>query len=240
MKKLFLILITLFVFFTAKVFALEPIFDYVDSDWIQPLEQNMDNFWQMMGLQETGTNYYSCAGGGPYWERFNPNNPRYQAWFGVYVVDNFEFASDWPCGDKLNSVNRAVELTMYDQIAWLTYYGNPSPHPTLKENSLRYYKKRNGWYSVNYILKSSSDLGGPINPELPIYPGYSIYENLVEPYQEVILYCHLRIKYDIRNKQFLVIYSSVSKYQLLDGTWKDPTWSVFSEIYLMMKNVTFQ
>jgi hypothetical protein len=238
MKKFFLMILILFVIKIA--YAVEPVFNYVDSDWIQPLEQNMDEFWQMMGLQETGTNYYSCAGGVPYWERFNPSNSRYQAWFGVYVVDNFEFASDWPCRNKLNSVNRAVELTMYDQIAWLTYYGNPSPYPILKENSLWYYKKRNGWYSVNYILKSSSDLGGEFNPELPMCPDYSVYEDLVVPYQDITLYCHLRIKYDTENEQFLVIYSSIAKYQLLDGTWKYPTWQVFGEIYKMMRNVSFE
>jgi len=238
MKKLFLVSVLLF--FSMGVMAMEPVFNYIDSDWLQPIEQDMSEFWGMAGLQETGMNYYSAASGEPYWKRFNPNNPRYQSWFGVYVVDNFEFISEWDsCGNKENSMRRTIDLTIADQIAWLTYFGSPHPYPSLRENSIIYYKIYDGWYNLHYILDSSSDFGGEFNPYLPMCPDYSIYEGLVNPYQDLVLYCNVRFKYDKTSENFLVIYSAIAKYELKDGTIKYPSFKVLGEIYKMMNNVRF-
>jgi len=236
MRKLFLILMLCFLISSVK--AAEPTFNYIDSDWLQPISQDMSLFWEMAGLQETGMNYYSTANGSPYWERFNPESPRYQAWFGVYVVDNFEFAEEWnTCGSKSASMQRTIELTMADQIAWLTFFGNPDPYPVLVENSIFYYRMRNGWYNLFYTLNSSSDLGDIFNPYLPMCPDYSLYSSLVGPYHDITLYCNVRFKYE--NGKFLVIYSSVSQYQLSDGTWKFPRFYVLGEISRMMSGITF-
>jgi hypothetical protein len=246
MKKIIFILFALLIF-SKNLKAVEPVFNYIDSNWMsEPLFYDMSAFWQNYGLQETGVNYYffAKAQNNWYWERFNPLNPRYQSWFGVYVMDNFEFKNEWYKGhrSKKKSLQRAIEFVEYGSESWLRDMGIPEELNDTKiiPSSIYCYKDKNGWYKAFFITKTRSDLGGDYNPEIPFIPGFDSFSRLINPYHKIIMYWEILFKYDKKNNKFLMIYSNLSKWKLINGQWIYPTWELIKEKQKMIKGVTFR
>jgi hypothetical protein len=222
-----------------------PQFNYLAPGWLPLQTISLTPFWSAAGLPETGTNYYSLGAplpGSPYWERFDPNSPYYQAWFGAYVVGNFQFASEWEKpnlqpSDISQSVARVEALSVVDQDAWLEGYGNTAPNTQVVPNSTVVVPAGNGFFRVFYTLTSESDVGGTI-PQYPFYPPYSTASNLVPPYQPVVIEATLLLKYLPVEKELIVIYASNTTWKLKDGSFHTTSLPVIAQQFEMSAAVS--
>ena len=226
---------------------LVPDFNYVAPGWLQPLNISMTPFWSAAGLPETGTNYYSAGApaspSSPGWERFNPSSPLYQAWFGAYVVDDFQFASEWNrpvvrVQDIPNSIQRVLALATVDQLAWLTGYQDPNPTASVVPSSVVVLPAADGYFFVSTQMQTHSDVGGTI-PQFPWYPAYSTYSSSVAPYANVTLNTACLFKYIPSSGELVVIYSSGTQWTMLDGAKHSTPPYVSAEQFAMMLATTF-
>jgi hypothetical protein len=173
---------------------LVPQFNYLPARWLPVQMFQMDPIWNAFGFPECGLNYYTL--GGPkdgstlYWERFNPNSPTYQVFMGTYVVNHFQFAAEWDKprlkpADIAQSVQRVINLNIADYFAWNSAYGAPT-NTAVVPGSLKVLKGDNGWFNIFVLVNTYSDLGADY-PWFPWVPPYTLYQDLVEPYQPVTL-----------------------------------------------------
>ena len=204
--------------------TLTPDFDLIAPGWIAPpLTQVMDPYWAAFGLPNRGINYYSSGAPtspSPYWERFDPTSPLYEAWFGAYVTTGFPCVSEWqnptsttiPC-----SVENVLALTSADQYVWLAAYGDPSPLALVDTTSVRVFGPDcEGFFVVYAQMASHSDLGSPISL-YGIDPPYSLYASDVPMYQPVTLNALARFKYDPCAGELVIAYMSGTEWETLDG-----------------------
>jgi hypothetical protein len=210
-----------------------PRYGYIAPGWLQPLSIDMGQFWGPAGFPERGTNYYSTGApkdaSTPYWERFNPVSPYYQTWFGTYVINHFQYASEWSKpnlqpSDIQNSVQRLMALSAVDGLVWNTGYGDPAPQATVIPASVRVTREPNGVFRLYYQIQVHSDVGGTI-AQFPWYPPYSSISNLVTPYAPMLAEVQALLKFNQQHQNMVFVYSSNAIYQLRDGTSKfTPTW----------------
>lgn len=250
MRKIFTIVLMMVMI--NLCYAVEPVFNHVNSNWGGPLPQDMNEFWEYSGLQEQGYNYYVTPGPGEntYWERFNPENPRYQAWCGIYVSSNFEYTSEWENfhSNKSGSAQRAIDFMISDMGGWLDHFAHPEGWTITVVNpfSVVVKKYNNKWYHVSFIMHSGSDVGGyfedydPEQTMYSLYPeeGYEIFSDLIEPYHDMLFYCTMQFRYDPELDLFLVKYGVTGiAWYLKSGQLKHATPVVYQEIAQMMKNI---
>ncbi len=107
-----------------------PILNNSRAEWLSKfIKQSMNDIWPEQGLKEQGMNYWTTGASRMWerkWQRFEPNNPLYQSWFEVYVVDNFEFISEWKSPSVktiTQSVGSFFDLAIADQNTWLKKFG---------------------------------------------------------------------------------------------------------------------
>ena len=209
----------------AQAADLVPSFGFVPPTWLTPLAFPMTAFWGAAGLPEQGINYYSAGApaspSSPYWERFDPGSPLYEAWFGTYVVDDFQFASEWDhpqvrVADIPNSIQRVLALATVDQIAWLTAYQDPHPYAEVVPSTLVVLPAANGYFYGAALMKSHSDVGGTI-PDFPWYPPSSAHASEVAPYADVTLTTSYLFKYLPDAHELVIVYSSGTIWKTLDG-----------------------
>jgi hypothetical protein len=205
---------------------LVPRFDFVAPGWISPpLSIDMSPYWAAFGLADRGTNYYSAGaplGPSPYWERFDPVSPLYQAWFGVYVVDDFPFAAEWrrrdpTVADIPDSIADVEALIVADQYVWLAAYGDASPVSEIEPSSVVVFGVPDGYFVMVATMRTSSDVGGTM-PSFAWYPPYSTSASLVAPYAPTTYDIVARFKYIPSSRELVVVYASDAAWTLLDGT----------------------
>jgi hypothetical protein len=225
---------------------LVPSFGFIAPGWLPPLTISMTPFWSAAGLPETGTNYYSAAAPAsastPFWERFDPFSPLYEAWFGTYVVDNFQFADEWhhatSAHDIPNSIQRVLTLASVDQIAWLTGFQDPHPLATIVPSSVVVAPATGGSFLMHAQIQSHSDVGGTI-PSFPFYPPFSTSSSNVDPYADVTLSATFLFKYVPSQNELVIVYSSGTQWTTLDGVSHTTPLSVTAEQLAMMAATTF-
>jgi hypothetical protein len=231
----------------ARASDLVPRFGFIAPGWVQPLNISMTPFWSAAGLQETGTNYYSSGAPAspstPFWERFDPSSSLYQAWFGTYVVDNFQFANEWnhaivTVGDIPNSVQRVFALATIDQVAWLTGFQDPNPSAALVSSSVVVVPMANGYFLANGQIQSHSDVGGTI-PSIPFYPPYATHSSMVAAYANVTLNAMLLFKYISSKNELVIIYASGTQWTTLNGVSHSTPPSVTATQFVMMAATSF-
>jgi hypothetical protein len=231
----------------ARAADLVPSFGFIAPGWLPPQTISMTPFWSAAGLPETGTNYYSAGAPGspstPFWERFDPSSPLYQAWFGAYVVDNFQFANEWnhavvSVHDIPNSVQRVLALAAVDQIAWLTGFQDPQPLAAPIPSSLVVVPAANGYFLAYLQVRSHSDVGGTI-PSFPFYPPYATLSSMVAAYAEVTLSAAILFKYISSKNELVIVYSSGTQWTTLDGASHSTPPSVMGMQLAMMADTTF-
>jgi hypothetical protein len=224
-----------------------PHFDFLAPGWLAPQTIDMTPFWSAAGLPETGTNHYSlgapASSSSPFWERFDPESPLYDAWFGTYVVDDFQFASEWDrpvvrVDDIPNSIQRVIALATVDQIAWLTGFGDPHPEAAMDPSSVVVLPAANGYFLVLGRMASDSDVGGTL-PDLPFYPPYSTVAAEVGPYAKVTLTTAALFKYLPSRGELVIVYSSGTEWTTLDGRPHATPPLVTAEQFAMMAGTTF-
>jgi hypothetical protein len=224
-----------------------PRFGFIAPGWLQPLNISMTPFWSAAGLPETGTNYYSAGAPAspstPFWERFDPSSRLYQAWFGTYVVDNFQFASEWnhpivSVEDIPNSVQRVFALATIDQVAWLTGFQDPHPSAALVSSSVVVVPMANGYFLAYGQIQSHSDVGGTI-PSFPFYPPYATRSSMVSTYANVTLNATLLFKCISSTSELVIIYSSATQWTTLDGVSHSTPPSVTAMQLAMMAATSF-
>lgn len=224
-----------------------PQFNYVAPGFAPIQTIDMTQFWSQFGFPERGTNYYTS--GGPAtpstanWERFNPQSPYYQVWFGTYIVSNFSAAAEWDSpnleiSDVQASVARTLQLAAADQIVWLSGYLDPHPNATIDQSSVKVFKAGPRKFSIYAKINTDSDLGYP-DPLFGFYPGWTKYATLVEPNAPVSLDAVMTISYDDAHQNFIVQYASNCHWTLSNGTKKrTPLW-VEAHQAAMMVATTF-
>ncbi len=226
----------------ARADDLVPTFDFIAPGWLQPLSTSMTPFWSAAGLPETGTNYYSsgaASSSSPYWERFDPSSPLYQAWFGTYVVDDFQFASEWNhpvvrVQDIPNSVQRVAALATVDQIAWLAGYQDPTPYASVEPSSIVVVPAADGYFFLSMQMNTHSDVGGSI-PEFPWYPPYATNASSVDPYASVTANSVALFKFIPSKNELVVIYASAAQWTTLDGAkHATPPWVSAEQLAMML------
>jgi hypothetical protein len=212
---------------------LVPQFGYLAPGFAPIQTVQAGQFWNAFGFQETGIGYYTS--GGPkdasttIWERFNPNSPYYQVFFGCYVIDNFATASEWnkpdlQVSDVQGSIQRLLALGSADQIAWLSGFGDPHPNATPDPSSIVVIKDGPRLFTMYVRFATDSDLGFP-DPQFGFYPGYNQFANLVAPNAPITVEAVLTFTYDDAHQNFVVVYASNAHWTLSDGTAKQtPAW----------------
>ena len=264
MKRL---IATLFVFTlitlpaVARAADLAPQFGYVAPGWIPvpgptgPGPVNLSPVWALFGLQETGLGYAYVAGpvgSSTYWERFDPLGSSYEAFFGAYVIDDFKYASDWenPDGsaktnmrvsDVVNSANELIALGDADQFAWLAFYSAPYGGPTSATyvaNSLLIVPAPGGFFSLTFLVQTTSDLGAPTQPAPWVQP-YATYASDVTAFEPITVEVEALVKYDVPHANFISVYGSGTNYEV-DGHDKNTPVSTIFQIAQMMAATTFQ
>jgi hypothetical protein len=225
-----------------------PQFGFVAPGWLPPQTIDMTPFWSAAGLPETGTNYYSAGGpassSSALWERFDPSSPLYEAWFGSYVVDNFQFASEWnhpivTVANIPNSIQRVLALATVDQIAWLTGYEDPHPEAAVDPSSVVVVPAADGYFLVLARMASDSDVGGTI-PAFTWYPPYASRASQVSPYASVTLTTAALFKYLPSKGELVIVYSSGTDWTTLDGRSHGTPPLVTVEQFAMMTSTTFR
>ena len=245
----------------ASAADLVPQFGYVAPTWVAvpgptgPGPVDLSAVWHAFGFQESGLGYAYVAGStgsSPYWERFDPLGTTYEAFFGAYVIDNFKYASDWEnadgsqktnmrVSDVVNSANELIGLGVADQFAWLSFYSAPYSGPTASTyvpNSLVIVPAPNGFFSLTFLVQTTSDLGAPTQPA-PFVPPYSTYAADVPAFQPILVEAEVLVKYDVAHANFVAIYGSGANYQV-DGHDKNTPVSTILKIAQMMGATTFQ
>jgi hypothetical protein len=220
------IIMTLALTLSSPARALTPDFDYIARGWINPPNTvNMAPYWGAFGLQDQGTNYYTS--GAPvapslYWERFNPESPLYQAWFGCYVVSDFPFASEWSkpnltSDDIPNTIANVQQLVTIDQFVWLAAYGDPSPLALIDPNSVFVLPAGDGYFLLYATMATHSDVGSPTGI-YPWHPPYSAHSDEVAAFAPVTYAAVARFKYFPSPDRLVVVYASSAAWATLDGT----------------------
>lgn len=208
---------------------------------------DMSQFWGPAGLPETGINYYTSGGpkaGSTNWERFNPQSPYYQVWFGAYVIDHFSAAWEWSqpnlkVSDIPNTIQRLIVLSSIDQIAWLTGFGDPHPNASAQLQSVEVIQTGPRKFTMYLRYDTDSDLGFP-GPLFGFYPGYTPFANLVDPNAPVVYEAIVRFTFDDAHQNMLVQYASNCHWSLKDGTKKRTPLEVELQQGLMTLATTFQ
>ncbi len=235
---------------TLNAYATElvPKFNYVSSDFFNPMKVQLDVAWAEFGLQERGMNYYSSGApldGSPIWQRFNPNGDTYQTWFGAYVISNFQYASEWTghrhprVKDISNSVNRVIELAIIDQIVWQRAYGDPNPAVTLVPGSVQVVPFLDGYFAVHCKLLAHSDTGDKVQIPYPWYPDWTTYSSVIDPYAPITIDCFVLFKYLPEADRLVVIYSSGTEWSTADGVQHKTPSNIRIQQLLMTLNVRF-
>jgi hypothetical protein len=223
-----------------------PSFPLIARGWISPpLVQDMTPFWHVdFGQQETGTNYYSTGApkdGSTTWERFDPNSPMYEAWFGAYVVNNFEYASEWATpptspNQVQGTVAKILTLGTIDQFVWLYAYGDPAPVATLDTPSTTYLG--NGQFLLRVNMQTHSDFGAS-SPPFPWVPDFAPYASQVAPFAPVTLPITFVFTYDTTAQELYVRYASGTEWTTLDGCHHETPQRIYTEQALMMAATRF-
>lgn len=225
----------------------EPTFGLVTPGWVDPpLAFPLDYFWHASNFPESGTTFYTSAApiaGSTYWERFNPNSDRYQAWFSTYVIQDFSFGSEWnqPCLGVQNiqkSIQRLIDLSLIDQKTWLAAYGDPNPRADIVPGSIAVAPLHNNEFLLLYTLRTHSDVGGTI-PAFPWYPPYATEAACVSPYQDILVNAVFRFTYDAPSHCLLVTFFSGNEWTTNDGVLHATPAYVFHEQVQMLRHVTF-
>lgn len=236
--------------------AVQPVFD-LSPGWNRPaFTIDMTQFWQPAGLPDTGTNFYTTGAplpGSTVWERFDPLSPFYQAWFGAYVVGDFPAASEWSpeprdADDIPQTIANLEAITVVDQIAWLSGFGDPHPHAEVDRSSVRVCRIRDGFFRLRMRIATDSDVGdgqllgagGAPVPSLPFYPPFSQRATLVTPYAPVRYDAVILFRFDRASNTFLVIYESSAHWTLRDGSEHRTSDEVADEQAEMLAETAFQ
>jgi hypothetical protein len=221
-----------------------PTFGYLAPGWLPPLSFPLDLAWAQAGYPERGTVFYSAGAptSSPAWERFDPRSDLYQAWFGAYVMDHFEFAREWSApvvtiGDISNSIRRVLALSLVDQDAWLYAYGNPTPSAVVVPHSLVTFPIGNNWFAMRYTLRTHSDVGAT-TPPFPWTAPFATYASIVDSYAPVTLDVVLVFTY-LPSGHLVAVYFSGTEWKTKDGTCHATPLSVILEQLQMLAHTSF-
>ncbi|EMJ94152.1 hypothetical protein [Leptospira alstonii] len=159
-------------------------FYYIPFEWDpRVFSAQMDEVWQAFGLNIngipiTGKNYFLFAAktaSGATSQRFDPSSELFQAWFGMYTV-NDEGGMVYSFPNNSFNPTGVIELITADQIAWLVNFAkvpfnflHVSPaeeQPTVSSVQI----DGHDGYSVHFNLTSNIDVGYQNNPNPPVYP----------------------------------------------------------------------
>ncbi|EMY79768.1 putative lipoprotein [Leptospira weilii serovar Ranarum str. ICFT] len=158
-------------------------FNYIPFSWDpRVFSAQMDTVWQAFGLNIngvpiTGKNYFLFAkkiADGTTSQRFDPRSDYFQAWFGIYIV-NDEGGMVYSFPNNNFDPTGVVALAAADQIAWLANFANTPTNllnVTLKEQPTVSSTQIDGHpgYLVRFRLDSNIDVGYQNNPNPPVYP----------------------------------------------------------------------
>jgi hypothetical protein len=193
-----------------------PAFSYISSNWRdRPYKIRMDDIWQDEGIDAQGQNYYFFprpTQGHKHSERFNPQSDYFQAWFGIYTIENTN-DTIYALSDDGIDAQAIIELAIADQRAWLRTLGLSQPSAELDDSvplnvSQIEIDGRSGW-KIAGTLNTNADVGlnNPRSglPALLIAPSAAWQEN-IESYgfvkQEAVFY----VWYAPENKELNVVY----------------------------------
>jgi hypothetical protein len=223
-----------------------PSFHVIAPAWFTPLSFPLDTAWAAFGYPDRGTTYYSSAaplGSSSYWDRFNPESDRYEAWFGAYVIADFAYASEWSemslttC-DIAKSVQHLQDLAVADQFAWQTAYGDPAIVATITPGSVYVHPVEGRWFAMGLQLQSHTDVGGTI-PAFSWYPPYAQEASRVTAYANTTFNTFYLFTYDAASKHLLVKFFSGTEWTTLDGVHHVTPRHVYLEMFQMFSATTF-
>lgn len=220
-----------------------PTFHYVAPGWNAPQSIEFDPYWQAAGLPERGTNFYlmgAPATSSPFWTRFDPSSPLYQAWFGAYVVRDFQYANEWSkshlsTADIPNSIQRVIALASIDQMVWLTAYGDPAPKADVVPGSVVVFPIGGNRFAIYCEMRSHSDVGAPILP----YPWYPPASSSVTPFAPITLHSTAVFTYLSREQRLVITYAVGVEWDTKDGQHHATPADVYLRQAIMLAATTF-
>jgi len=227
-----------------------PIFNYISPNWIsQYNKMDMHNIWLIDGIDREGYNYYflpkavspnTCS------ERFNPNSNYFQSWFGMYTLSDNSKGTYAIQNTELNTMD-IIKLGISDQKAWLnSFAGLDTPTVYLDTTEKISVEKividnTNGWKISGRII-SNADVGenNAQNLQDIINVNKSLWEDIIDSYQQIGLDIYIYVWYSSENKELNVAYyngvdfidKNLIKHKTID--------SIATELQKMVNNITVQ
>lgn len=195
----------------------------------------MTPVWHRDGLDASGVNYFTIgAVKNGLSERFNPNSPYYQAWFGGYIV-KFAKPQTW-------TVYNHYELGVSDQKNWLRIYGDTNPYVEIDDEKSKEIGviRINGYSGKLYEggIWSDTDVGMG-NKSVPFLSKKWAGNSLLTSYQRIYLYGYIAIV-EIAPTIKAVLYANGALYTDINGKKHDTFSEIKSELKSLITNVGIQ
>ncbi len=202
----------------ARVGLAAPRFGSISDNWDSAVNSlGMHEYWLAFeGVDREGTNYFLLPkAAGPFTcsERFNPDSPYFQSWFGMYTVeDNAEGPYAIEGGEVVT--DDIIKLALADQKAWLTAYGVPAADLEVSVDADWEYAVEDvvvdgtaGW-KLRGKMRSNVDVGDAneisFSPLASVDP--DIWAGKIGSYAEVVLDGVFYVWYSSENKELNVAY----------------------------------
>ncbi len=226
----------------------DPTFEYVASDWSKkPYNIRMDDMWHSEGIGATGQNYYffpKPATGYRYSERFNPQSDYFQAWFGVYTIEDADNTT-YALSDNGIDPQAIFVLAIADQKGWLKSFGLQQPLVTLDTSvpvdvSEIQIDGNLGW-KITGRFNTNMDVGVD-NPRwgLPslLKAPATVWHGLVDSYGAVSLDVVFYVWYASENKELNVIYYNGVEFDDLNASHHSTLPLISGELDAMASGIT--
>lgn len=212
------------------------ILNNLSPHWINSImPYDMTPVWKRDGMDASGVNYFTVGAiKNGMSERFNPNSPYYQSWFGGYIV-KFVNPKKWTLHDH-------YELAVSDQKNWLRKFGNTNPYLEIDSDRT----KELGSLSISGYegklyeggIWSDTDVGER-NKTIPFFSKRWEEPSLLNSYQNIYLYGYIAI-IEITPNVKAVLYANGAKYKDTKGKNHDTFLEIKSEIKQLMQSVSMK
>ncbi len=197
-------------------------FTILPREWIAPIRTDMDDAWRPLGRH--GINYFTF--GAPanlfasHASHTDPGSPRYQAWFGTYVVEA-DAAADLP-QDEAGMTKLADGLLSHDGLRWLRTVGDPQPSAVMGG------RQRSGELVIDGVgrplfegdLTTHSDLPADPIPRIAGFigrPDPSSWSAELAPYHGIVMEGFVAVWTDPPRRSMFAVYGNGVRYTTRSG-----------------------
>jgi hypothetical protein len=230
-----------------------PKFGYVSSNWNATIRSlDMHDAWHDIGgVDRVGKNYYllpKATGASTSSDRFRVLSNYFQAWFGMYTVEDDAGGTYGIKNDEI-VLQDILNLAIADQKAWLSaYITDPlkAAAITVTANTSDYTVEDveidgcAGW-KISGTMTSTVDVGFENPPDTGALDSIDqdIWMGQIAPFDTAILKGVFYVWYAPENKELNVIYYNGVKFDdLIDGSSHDTLPAIRAELDRMAKAIT--